>query len=436
MSVQPPPTRPNRSSSSLLFRLWTQTRAERPPSLLDSTSVTAGLVKPKQLAIAARRASHNAVERLRRENLNTRFLDLASLLPDSPISGGPRNQVSVNSCIAHVRASRRHRFLASQKLRALKDECDLLRREANEWRERAGIMLLPTPNRDEIFELILADPLSGEGEDDDYGDKEGGHGARYTWQEDLACLEACRQQAQQQSQYEHAQAHFQAHPAEFQSPFAHNIPPPPSAYSTGVSNHPWHDKHHEDYPSYRIPHTNQSYSTRTCTDFRRKRTISSTCRRRNCSRPSFPRPSTRTIPWHIASFPTASRSSSRTTPRSGSSFIRSPASVFIDKYTIQLNLRLGHEIDSAVGPFKNECGSQRWADDSRVNSSMQRKSGCLGIPREIPTYRPEQSSKSKAADGMTPRKSQNPKLSDEQETDMERGELFDFEGNGRLRERK
>ncbi|KAJ7931860.1 hypothetical protein B0H13DRAFT_2308251 [Mycena leptocephala] len=170
MSVQPP-TNPTQQVIVIPALPTLDANSSRASTVaFDSTSVTAGLVKPKQLAIAARRASHNAVERLRRENLNARFLDLASLLPDLADIRRPTKSSIVNSCIAHVRASRRNRFLASQQLRALKDECDLLRREANEWRERAGIMLLPTPNRDEIFELILAgaefeleegDPLSG-----------------------------------------------------------------------------------------------------------------------------------------------------------------------------------------------------------------------------------------------------------------------------------
>ncbi|KAJ7236565.1 hypothetical protein B0H12DRAFT_1327243 [Mycena haematopus] len=213
----------------------------------DSTSGAARPPKPKQRnSAAARRASHNAVERLRRENLNSRFLELAALLPNLSNIRRPTKSRIVNSCIAHVHASRRHRFLASQQLRALRDECDSLRREANEWRERAGIMTLHPPNRGEIFEMVLAgaefdldevDPGSADGEEEDYGDEDGGSGPRYM-RDDLEIYhEHPQQQRHQQFQ---AHADDQAHPAQFQSPFAHNIPPP---HSASVPDGSWHDEH-------------------------------------------------------------------------------------------------------------------------------------------------------------------------------------------------
>ncbi|KAF7348915.1 Macrophage erythroblast attacher isoform 1 [Mycena venus] len=243
--TNPPDPAPNPSSTSTIT--------------FDSTTGAARTVKPKPRTNAARRASHNAVERLRRENLNARFLDLASLLPNLANIRRPTKSSIVNSCIAHVHASRRHRFLASQQLRALRDECESLRREANEWRERAGIMPLPTPNRGEVFEMVLAgaefeleegDPPSGEGEEEDYGSEEGGHGARYT-HEDLARLEMYHQQQhQQQGQFHYEHAHPHAHHAQFQSPFAHNVAPPQSAHSAGVPDHSWHDEHswYDDHP--------------------------------------------------------------------------------------------------------------------------------------------------------------------------------------------
>ncbi|KAF8182502.1 hypothetical protein K438DRAFT_2020903 [Mycena galopus ATCC 62051] len=229
----------------------------------DAPSGTPPTPKSKQRNSAARRASHNAVERLRRENLNSRFLDLAALFPNLANIRRPTKSSIVNTCIAHVHASRRHRFMASQQLRALKEECDSLRREANEWRERAGVVPLPPPNRGEVFEIILAgvefdldagDLGSGEGEDEDYGDEDGGGGPRYT-REDLARLEIYNHQRQQQQQQHfqgrHPNAHTHAHPAaQFQSPFAHNIPPPPSAHSAGVPDGPWNDEHpwYDDHP--------------------------------------------------------------------------------------------------------------------------------------------------------------------------------------------
>ncbi|KAJ7908957.1 hypothetical protein B0H13DRAFT_2494511 [Mycena leptocephala] len=231
----------------------------------DASSGAARTAKPKQRSSAARRASHNAIERLRRENLNSRFLDLAALFPNLANIRRPSKSSIVNTCIAHVHASRRHRFLASQQVRVLRDECDSLRREVNEWRERAGgIMLLPPPNRGEGFAMILAgaefeleesDPPSGEGEEEDYGDDDGSHGAHYT-PEDLARLELYHHQRQQhQQQLQYALAHAQTygcdeyHHGQFQSPFAHDIPAPLSAHSAGIPDHPWHEEHpwHDDH---------------------------------------------------------------------------------------------------------------------------------------------------------------------------------------------
>ncbi|KAF7341733.1 Macrophage erythroblast attacher isoform 1 [Mycena sanguinolenta] len=226
-----------------------------PEGIKSSTSTfdsISGVTRPpaklaRQRSDAARRASHNAVERLRRENLNARFLELAGLLPNLSNIRRPTKSRIVNSCIAHVHASRRHRFLASQQLRALRDECDSLRREANDWRERAGVMPLSPPHRGEIFEMILAgaelaldEPDGGSGgEDDDYGDEDGGSGARYT-HDDPARLHRHRPF--------HAHPDTQVHPGQFQSPFAHNLPSQ-SFHSAGAHDgawrdeHPWYDDH-------------------------------------------------------------------------------------------------------------------------------------------------------------------------------------------------
>ncbi|KAJ7245096.1 hypothetical protein C8J57DRAFT_1725412 [Mycena rebaudengoi] len=88
------------------------------------------------------RASQNAVEKLGRENL---FLELASLLPNPANIRRPTKSSIVNNCIPHVHASRRHRFLASQQLRAMRDECEPLQCEANEWCARVGMMPLEAP---------------------------------------------------------------------------------------------------------------------------------------------------------------------------------------------------------------------------------------------------------------------------------------------------
>lgn len=113
--------------------------------------------KPSRRAnTAERRATHNAVERQRRETLNGRFLDLAALLPNLSQIRRPSKSSIVNSSIAHIHASRRHRLLASRELRLLKLESDALRRELNEWRDRAGLPRLEEPVRGEGFTMVLS----------------------------------------------------------------------------------------------------------------------------------------------------------------------------------------------------------------------------------------------------------------------------------------
>ncbi|KAK1219247.1 hypothetical protein PQX77_018054 [Marasmius sp. AFHP31] len=131
----------------------------------------------KRLNTAEHRAIHNAVERARRETLNGRFLDLAKLLPNLSQIRRPSKSAIVNSSIAHLNASRRHRALASRELRVLKLEADHLRKELNEWRDRAGISRVEEPIRGEGFSMILNQELeaipvlkAGGYDDEDFGD--------------------------------------------------------------------------------------------------------------------------------------------------------------------------------------------------------------------------------------------------------------------------
>ncbi|KAJ7771295.1 hypothetical protein DFH07DRAFT_803942 [Mycena maculata] len=195
-------------------------------------------VKPKLRNSAERRASHNAVERQRRENLNGRFLDLAAMLPNLTHIRRPTKSSIVNSTIAHVHASRRHRSYASQQVRTLQEECDSLRREVNEWRDHAGVgIVLGAPDRGEAFAMVLAgaelefedgDLQSGEGEEDEEGDEYGSMPAQYTQE----AVEIIRH---------HPFQHPHAHAHELDSPFAHNISPPGSSHSLGAPAIPWYD---------------------------------------------------------------------------------------------------------------------------------------------------------------------------------------------------
>ncbi|KAH9910790.1 uncharacterized protein BXZ73DRAFT_57760 [Epithele typhae] len=138
--------------------------------------------KPSRRAnTAERRATHNAVERARRETLNSRFLDLAGLLPNLSQIRRPSKSSIVNSSIAHIHASRRHRLLAARELRLLKLESDALRRELNEWRDRSGLPRVDEPVRGEAFQMILsgevevlnAGPIEEEGAEGEYDDEYG-----------------------------------------------------------------------------------------------------------------------------------------------------------------------------------------------------------------------------------------------------------------------
>ncbi|OCH85002.1 hypothetical protein OBBRIDRAFT_347776 [Obba rivulosa] len=146
--------------------------------------------KPSRRAnTAERRATHNAVERQRRETLNGRFLDLAALLPNLSQIRRPSKSSIVNSSIAHIQASRRYRILASREVRLLKGEADALRRELNEWRDRSGLPRVEEPPRGEHFQMVLSGEVEvlniglideedgGDYVGDDYGDDEyvGGH---------------------------------------------------------------------------------------------------------------------------------------------------------------------------------------------------------------------------------------------------------------------
>ncbi|KIY51755.1 hypothetical protein FISHEDRAFT_56432 [Fistulina hepatica ATCC 64428] len=131
---------------------------------------------------AERRATHNAVERQRRETLNARFLDLATLLPQLAQIRRPSKSAIVNSCIANVDASRRHRMVAARELRLMKIEADALRRELNEWRHRARLPGVEEPERSDGFAMVLSGeletlPLDSTGEEEGEFNQDAGFGS-------------------------------------------------------------------------------------------------------------------------------------------------------------------------------------------------------------------------------------------------------------------
>lgn len=163
----PPPAEQSSNQSATSSNNASNANSKRKPSRRANT--------------AERRATHNAVERQRRETLNSRFLDLAALLPNLSQIRRPSKSAIVNSSIAHIHASRRHRLLASREVRLLKLESDALRRELNEWRDRANLPRVEEPVRSEAFAMVLSGevevltsiPGMEDEEDggDDYGDE-------------------------------------------------------------------------------------------------------------------------------------------------------------------------------------------------------------------------------------------------------------------------
>jgi len=160
------PEQPAASSpaSSISSSLPTPLSAGFTPSNFGSfpgqqSAAAAGAVrrKPSRRAnTAERRATHNAVERARRETLNSRFLDLAALLPNLVSVRRPSKSAIVNSSIALIHTQRRARATAGRELRNLKAETDSLRRQLNEWRERACLPPVEEPLRNAEFLALIA----------------------------------------------------------------------------------------------------------------------------------------------------------------------------------------------------------------------------------------------------------------------------------------
>lgn len=236
------------------------------------TSLGAGGVKrtsktTRRVNTAERRATHNAVERQRRETLNGRFLvshallvvilfprrliitfrqDLAALLSNLSQIRRPSKSAIVNSSIAHLNASRRHRILAAQQLRMMKNEADALRHELNEWRARAGVAYVEEPMRSDAFGIVIRGELefeagdmldAEEGEEDE--EAVGGNGGVYGGRQYAADPASYAEEADeyallQRQQQEHAEMIA----AQMQSPFAHTVlhpaapphPLPPQGY--------------------------------------------------------------------------------------------------------------------------------------------------------------------------------------------------------------
>jgi hypothetical protein len=92
----------------------------------------------KRVNTAEKRASHNLVERQRREQLNGRFLDLAKLLPSLATQKRPSKSAIVNGSITHLMGQRNARLIAARELKTLFAENQDLLKELNEYRVQSG----------------------------------------------------------------------------------------------------------------------------------------------------------------------------------------------------------------------------------------------------------------------------------------------------------
>ncbi|KAJ7270243.1 hypothetical protein C8J57DRAFT_1716441 [Mycena rebaudengoi] len=260
-----PPQTPG--STSPPFAMPTFMNFTSEDTLNGNPSLSAGGAKrpsktTRRINTAERRATHNAVERQRRENLNGRFLDLAALLSNLNQIRRPSKSAIVNSSIAHLNASRRHRILAAQQLRMLKAEADSLRHEVNEWRMRAGLNFVEEPLRSDAFGIVIRGELEfeagdmvdagDEGDEDEelgggnsgvYGGRRyGGEQAVYSDEpEDYLLLQRQQQERAEMMAHAHALAQAQAQAQmQMQPPFVHtvahpsassNSQPPPNGYA-------------------------------------------------------------------------------------------------------------------------------------------------------------------------------------------------------------
>ncbi|RIA80172.1 hypothetical protein C1645_839177 [Glomus cerebriforme] len=96
---------------------------------------------------AERRANHNAVERARRECLNTKFQELAHALPSLAQVRRPSKSIIVQKSLDFIYTARQKDELHDKEMRSIRNENDLLREEINKLREQLG--LEPYPPREE-----------------------------------------------------------------------------------------------------------------------------------------------------------------------------------------------------------------------------------------------------------------------------------------------
>ncbi|KAE8540594.1 hypothetical protein D1P53_002956 [Cryptococcus gattii VGV] len=183
-SLSPVSSSPTTTASSVL-----ETSPSAPAAALAATTITPliSTSKPKaskprkRVNTAEKRSQHNAIERARRETLNSKFLDLARLLPSLASSRRPSKSAIVNGSISHLTYQRKQRLLAAKLLKQVLVERDELLREVNEWRSVSGCALKAgtawTEEMDEVTAVekeVFGNFAGVAGEEDGDGEMEDG----------------------------------------------------------------------------------------------------------------------------------------------------------------------------------------------------------------------------------------------------------------------
>jgi len=99
---------------------------------------------------AERRATHNAIERARRESLNGRFLQLAASLPSISDVRRPSKSLIVNKSLDFVADAMNREALYRSKIDKMREENVQLREQLNKFLAQAGLETLPQPPMDEL----------------------------------------------------------------------------------------------------------------------------------------------------------------------------------------------------------------------------------------------------------------------------------------------
>ena len=92
---------------------------------------------------AERRANHNAVERARRECLNTKFQELAHALPSLAQVRRPSKSTIVQKSLEFILTTRQKEKRHEREVRQLLEENSSFREEINRLRAQLGLELLP-----------------------------------------------------------------------------------------------------------------------------------------------------------------------------------------------------------------------------------------------------------------------------------------------------